>query len=160
MVGGDNLQEGRHALARKICHGKKGELFHFCERGLENQLGVLGMVLHCVVLWNTTYLNAAVEQVENQGCAVREEDIARLSPFVSKHLGVHGTYSFLLPDLAPGAIREIRDPDAPDDAEEDDWSPKFAASLNTKHLRSGHRPGPDPDFKVFSGFGGAGPRVR
>jgi TnpA family transposase len=29
-----NLQEGRHALARKICHGKKGELYHRYERGL------------------------------------------------------------------------------------------------------------------------------
>jgi len=45
-----NLQEGRHALARKICHGKKGELYHRYERGLENQLGALGLVLNCVVL--------------------------------------------------------------------------------------------------------------
>ena len=43
--------------------------------------------------------------------------MGRLSPFVSTHLGVHGTYSFALPDLAPGAIRELRDPDA---AGEDD----------------------------------------
>jgi TnpA family transposase len=28
-----NLQEGRHALARKICHGRKGELYHRYERG-------------------------------------------------------------------------------------------------------------------------------
>jgi TnpA family transposase len=40
-----NLQEGRHALARKICHGRKGELYHRYERGLENQLGALGLVL-------------------------------------------------------------------------------------------------------------------
>jgi hypothetical protein len=26
-------------------------------------------------------------------------------------LGVHGTYSFVLPDLGPGAVRELRDPD-------------------------------------------------
>jgi TnpA family transposase len=45
-----NLQEGRHALARKICHGRKGELYHRYERGLENQLGALGLVLNCVVL--------------------------------------------------------------------------------------------------------------
>jgi TnpA family transposase len=31
-----NLQEGRHALARKICHGRKGELYHRYERGLED----------------------------------------------------------------------------------------------------------------------------
>jgi hypothetical protein len=75
---------------------------------------VLGLVLNCVVLWTTMYLNAAIEQLKAQGYPVRAEDAARLSPFVRKHLGVHGTYSFLLPDLAPGAIRELRDPDGPD----------------------------------------------
>jgi hypothetical protein len=28
---------------------------------------------------------------------------------------VHGTYSFVLPDLAPGTIRELRNPDNPED---------------------------------------------
>ena len=93
-----NLQEGRHDLARTICHGKKGELFHRYERGLENQLGVLGLVLNCVVLWTTVYLNAAITQLKAQGYPVREEDAARLCPFVRKHLGVHGTYSFAPPD--------------------------------------------------------------
>jgi TnpA family transposase len=84
-----NLQEGRHALARKICHGKKGELYHHYERGLENQLGVLGLVLNCVVLWTTVYLDAAVRQLHAQGYPVQEEDMARLSPFVNRHLGVY-----------------------------------------------------------------------
>ena len=113
-----NLQEGRHDLARTICHGKKGKLFHHYERGLENQLGVLGLVLNAVVLWTTVYLNAALEQLKAQGYPVRDEDAARLSPFVRKHLGVHGTYSFAIPDLEPGAIRELRDPDAPDEEED------------------------------------------
>jgi TnpA family transposase len=113
-----NLQEGRHSLARKICHGKKGELYHRYERGLENQLGSLGLVLNCVVLWTTVYLDAAVRQLRARGYPVLEEDMARLSPFVSRHLGVHGTCSFVLPDLAPGAIRELRDPDAADEDDE------------------------------------------
>ena len=113
-----NLQEGRHALARKICHGRKGELYHRYERGLENQLGTLGLVLNCVVLWTTVYLDAAVRQLRAQGYPVLEEDMARLSPFVSRHLGVHGTYSFVLPDLAPGAIRDLRNPDAADEDDE------------------------------------------
>jgi hypothetical protein len=75
-------------------------------------------VLSCVVLWTTVYLDAAVRQLKAQGYPVREEDMARLSPFVSRHLGVHGTYSFVLPDLAPGAIRELRAPDAGDDDDE------------------------------------------
>ena len=113
-----NLQEGRHALARKIWHGKKGQLYHRYERGLENQLGALGLVLNCVVLWTTVCLDAAVRQLRARGYPVREEDMARLSRFVNTHLGVHGTYSFTLPDLAPGAIRDLRDPDATDDDDE------------------------------------------
>jgi hypothetical protein len=69
-------------------------------------------VLNCVVLWTTVYLDAAVCQLRAQGYPVLEEDLARLSPFVNTNLGVHGTYSFVLPDLAPGAIRELRDPEA------------------------------------------------
>ncbi|HEX3960620.1 MAG TPA: Tn3 family transposase [Trebonia sp.] len=68
--------------------------------------------MNCVTLWTTVYLDAAVRQLRAQGYAVLEEDMARLSPFVSQHLGVHGTCSFVLPDLAPGAIR---DPDATDE---------------------------------------------
>ena len=113
-----NLQEGRHALARKICHGRKGELHHRYQRGLEDQLGALGLVLNCVVPWTTVYLDAAVRQLRAQGYPVLEEDLARLSPFVNTNLGVHCTYSFVLPDLAPGAIRELRDPEAADEDDE------------------------------------------
>lgn len=113
-----NLQEGRHALARKICHGRKGELYHRYERGLENQLGVLGLVLNCVVPWTTVYLDAAVRQLKAQGYPVRDEDMTHLSPFVNRHLGVHGAYNFALPDLAPDAIRDLRDPDTAEDDEE------------------------------------------
>jgi len=74
--------------------------------------------LNCVTLWTTVYLDAAVRQLRAQGYPVLEEDMARLSPFASRHLGVHGTYSFVLPDLAPGAIRDLRDPDATDEDDE------------------------------------------
>ena len=75
-------------------------------------------MLNCVTLWTTVYLDAAVRQLRAQGYPVLKEDMARLSPFVSSHLGIHGTYSFVLPDLGLGAIRELRDPDAPDEEED------------------------------------------
>ena len=45
---------------------------HRCERGLENQLGALGLVLSCVVLRTTVYLDA-VRQLKAQGGPVRDE---------------------------------------------------------------------------------------
>ena len=65
------------------------------------------------MLRTTVYLNAALAQLKTQGYPVLEEDAARLSPFVRKHLGVHGTYSFALPDLEPGAIRDSATPTPP-----------------------------------------------
>ncbi|MGH3672592.1 MAG: Tn3 family transposase [Pseudonocardiaceae bacterium] len=64
-------------------------------------------------LWNTRYLDAALTQLRAQGYAIRDEDVARLSPFAHAHLNVTGTYSFVLPDLA-GDLRPLRDGDDDD----------------------------------------------
>ena len=45
-----NLQEGRHDLAGTLFHGRKGELYQRYHKGMEDQLGALGLVLNCVVL--------------------------------------------------------------------------------------------------------------
>ena len=72
----------------------------------ENQLGALGLVLNCVVLWTTVYLDAAVRQLTAQGYPVREEDMTRLSPFAQppprrpRHLQ--------LPAPRPGPRRDPR----------------------------------------------------
>jgi len=97
-----NLQEGRHGLAGKIFHGRKGQIYERYHAGIEDQLGALGLVLNCVVLWNIIYMNAALDQLRSQGYPVRSEGVERLSPFVTRHLNVHGHYSFNLPDLGGG----------------------------------------------------------
>lgn len=109
-----NLQEGRHDLARRIFHGRKGEVFRAYFAGMEDQLGGLGLVLNCVVLWNTVYMDRALAQLRAQDYPVDDADIARLSPFVRSHIGIDGHYSFHLPDL-DGSHRPLRDPDAADD---------------------------------------------
>ncbi len=119
-----NLQEGRHALAEKIFHGRRRELFQRYREGMEDQLGALGIVLNCVVLWNTVYIDAALNRLRAQGYPVRDEDVARLSPFMRKHINVHGKYSFTPvgpagPVKGTAATRQLRDPDARDDDEED-----------------------------------------
>jgi TnpA family transposase len=114
-----NLQEGRHSLAAAIFHGKKGELYQHYYKGMEDQLGALGLVLNCVVLWNTLYTDAALRRLRALGHQVLDEDVARLSPFVRRHLNVHGKYSFRLPEL-PGGFRSLRDPDAPEEDDPDE----------------------------------------
>lgn len=83
-------------------------------RGMEDRLGALGLVLNAVVLWNSTYLNTAVEQLR-AGYPVSDADAARLSPLIDAHLNVHGAYTFVLPQLT--GLRPLREPTsgAPDD---------------------------------------------
>ncbi len=70
-----------------------------------------------MVLWNTSYIDAALNQLRAQGQPVLDEDVARLSPFVRHHLNVHGQYSFVLAEL-PGGRRALRAPDAVMDDDE------------------------------------------
>lgn len=86
-----NLQESRHALAGRIFHGKKGELYQRYYKGTEDQLGALGLVLNCVTLQNTFYIDTALDQLKGQGHPVGDEDVARLSPFARRHINVNGT---------------------------------------------------------------------
>lgn len=55
-----NHHEGRHALARVVFHGQRGELRQRYRQGQEDQLGALGLVVNAIVLWNTIYLDAAL----------------------------------------------------------------------------------------------------
>jgi hypothetical protein len=78
---------------------------------MEDQLGVLGLVLNCVTLWNTQNLDHALEALRGQGYPMLDADAARLSAYQHKHINMRGHYSFALPDLS-GAGRPLRDPDA------------------------------------------------
>jgi TnpA family transposase len=109
-----NLVGGRHDLARRIYHGKKGEMTRHYYEGMEDQLSALGLVLNCVVLWNTVYSNRAVEQLRAQEYPVLDTDEAKLSAFIREHIGIDGHYAFHLPDLG-GNHRPLRNLDSRDD---------------------------------------------
>lgn len=103
-----NLHEGRHDLARHVFHGRRGDLRRAHHEGMEDQLGAPGLVLNCITLWNTVHLDAALARLRSEGYPVRDEDVARLSAYMRRHLNVHGHHSSQLPDLAgtrPSAAR-------------------------------------------------------
>jgi TnpA family transposase len=106
-----NRGEGRHSLGRAVFHGKRGELRQRYREGQEDQLGALGLVVNMVVLWNTIYTEAALEQLRKEGFPIREEDAARLSPLIHDHINLLGRYSFAMPDIvARGGLRPLGDP--------------------------------------------------
>ncbi|WP_272976355.1 Tn3 family transposase [Deinococcus geothermalis] len=116
ILGQLNRGEGRHRVGRAVFHGHKGELRQRYREGMEDQLGALGLVVNAIVLWNTRYMQVALEDLRHAGMDVQEEDVARLSPLLHEHVNMLGKYDFTLPDeVAGGQLRPLRDPNSPEE---------------------------------------------
>ncbi|MDQ2727291.1 MAG: transposase [Actinomycetota bacterium] len=108
-----NRTEARHALARQVFHGQRGQLRQRYREGQEDQLDSLGLVLNAIVLWNTRYLDVALEQLRRDNHPVEQSDVQRLSPLIHDHINLLGRYHFTNPDNAQGTrLRPLRDPSA------------------------------------------------
>jgi TnpA family transposase len=117
-----NIGESRHNLARRVFFGNLGRLTRGYERGMEDQLGALGLGLNAITWWNSLYIDAAVKQLEAgamgvKGGRISPEIRARLSPLVFEHINFHGFYPFHRPDLGE-ELRDLRDPSAADHEED------------------------------------------
>jgi Tn3 transposase DDE domain len=105
-------------LARVVFHGKRGELRQHYREGQEDHLGALGLVVNIIVLWNTLYIDAALEHLRREGYPVEPTDVARLSPLCFEHINWLGRYAFALPEaVARGALRPLRQPGDPSEGE-------------------------------------------
>jgi hypothetical protein len=79
-------------------------------------------------MWNTLYINAALQQLEQEGFEIQSKDIARPSPLVFEHINVLGRYSFSLPEaVSRGELRPLRN--AFDAFDEITWHFPYAAFL-------------------------------
>jgi Tn3 transposase DDE domain len=106
-----NKGEDRHKLARAVFPSKQGELRQRYREGQEDQVGALGLVVNMIVLWNTLYINAALEQLAREGHHLKSEDVARISPLVFEHVNLLGRYAFSVPEaVTRSELRPLRNP--------------------------------------------------
>ena len=59
-----------------------------------NQALCLNVVTNAVVIWNTVYMQAVLDQLRAEGYPVAEEDLTHLSPARFEHVNPYGKYSF------------------------------------------------------------------
>jgi TnpA family transposase len=109
ILGQLNRGESRHDLSRNIFHGRKGELRQPYREGQEEQLGALGLVVNCIVIYNTIYTQRVLDQLTADGHTIREEDIQRLSPLPVEHINLVGRYHLIPAETVQrGAYRPLR----------------------------------------------------
>ncbi|MGI8946501.1 MAG: hypothetical protein ACR2FV_00640 [Ornithinimicrobium sp.] len=70
------------------------------------------LVLNCATLWNPSTSTPPWPPAIRRLPAARPRR-ARLSPYMRRHLNVHGHYSFQLPQLVGRLAVRSRDPDSP-----------------------------------------------
>ena len=91
-----NKGESRNGLARALFYHRLGEVR---ERRYEDQLNRasgLTLLSAAIVSWNTLYLEKAIAHLREQGLAIRDEQLAHLSPLGWDHLILTGDYIWKL----------------------------------------------------------------
>lgn len=103
-----NRGESRHAVARAVFFGRRGELRQPYRQGQEEQLGALGLVVNVIALWNTVYIGDILSALSAGGNPPSPADVRHLSPLQHAHVNLVGHYRFSLPErLAAGQRRPI-----------------------------------------------------
>jgi TnpA family transposase len=103
------LQRGerRNSLARNVFHGGLGQLRQHYQAGQENQLGSLGLMLNIIVLWQTVYMQAALDHLADNGYHPDPGDVRRLSPLGHPGINLDGRYQTTT-GPPPGRLRPLR----------------------------------------------------
>lgn len=106
---GLNKSEARHALAQAVFVHKQGRIADRTLQNQEHRASGLNLVIAAIALWNTLYMQRAVEHLRERGVAAPDELLAHLSPMSWAHVGLTGDY--LWADAATaGGLRPLNDP--------------------------------------------------
>jgi TnpA family transposase len=89
-----NKGEALHALRDFLFVADKGVIRRKQYEAQTNQAMCLNVVTNAVIIWNTVYMQAALDQLRGQGYPVHEEDLAHLSPARFEHINPYGKYYF------------------------------------------------------------------
>jgi TnpA family transposase len=89
---GLNKGEAKNALARAVFLNRLGEIR---DRSFENQryrASGLNLVVAAIVLWNTVYLEQAVQSLRDSGRNIDDKLLTHLSPLGREHINLTGDY--------------------------------------------------------------------
>jgi TnpA family transposase len=106
-----NKGEALHDLRAFLVVAKKGHLRHPRGEVLAHQASCLNLVTNAVIVWNTVYMAAAVEQLKQEGYPLDETDLAHIWPTRYAHLNVYGKYRFDVEEIRRReGLRPLRRP--------------------------------------------------
>nr|WP_280922910.1 Tn3 family transposase [Rubellimicrobium aerolatum] len=103
-----NKDEAENALKRAIFFHRAGRLRDHGLQAQGHRASALNLVVGAIVLWNMTYLEAAIRHLERQGRPVPPDLLQHLSPLGWQHINLTGDYLWTDPPTQAGQRRPLR----------------------------------------------------
>ena len=98
-----NKGESLHALRRRLFFANLGQLMRRRSDEQDVQAQCLTLLTNAIIAWNTTYLTAALDQLD-----MPTSTAEHLAPTISRHVHLYGQYDFLSPQPpANGTLRPL-----------------------------------------------------
>lgn len=102
-----NKGERLHQLRKFLFFGREGSIRHKHLEAQTDQAQCLNLITNAVIVWNTVYMQAAVDQLRTEGMDIHDNDLTMLSPTRFEHISRYGTYHFNVDEL-PEKLRPLR----------------------------------------------------
>jgi TnpA family transposase len=107
-----NKGEELHGLRRFLFFANEGQIRRREEAEQANQASCLNLVTNAVIVWNTVYMAAVIDQLQAAGHAIGDADVVHLSPARYEHINPYGKYRFNVDEgLGRHGLRPLRQPD-------------------------------------------------
>lgn len=103
-----NKGEAQNALKRAIFFHRTGRIRDHGIQAQGHRASALNLVAGAIVLWNTTYLEAALCHLVRQGKKIEPEFLQHLSPLGWQHINLTGDYLWTDVGTATGTLRPLR----------------------------------------------------
>lgn len=87
-----NKGESRNGLARAVCFHRLGRIPDRTPENQQHRAGGLNLVVAAIILWNTVYMERAIDSLRAGGEHIPDELLSHLAPLGWQHINLTGDY--------------------------------------------------------------------
>ena len=103
-----NKGEKLHTLRAYLHSANRGRIRKKYPDEHINQANCLNLITNAITVWNTVYMQVAIDHLRGRGQEITEQDLVHLSPARFEHINIHGKYSFdISVPLSNGGLRPL-----------------------------------------------------
>ena len=89
-----NKGEQVHDLRQFIHFANEGKIRRHLEEEQINEASCLNLVVNAIILWNTVYMQAVIDQLSSEGYPITDDDLRHLGSARHEHINPYGHYTF------------------------------------------------------------------